>query len=214
MRVAVFGGTFNPVHYGHLRLAEEVRDACRLDTVIFMPTFLTPHKQNEPQTPARVRLELVRRAISDNPGFTVSALEIEREGRSFTIDTVRELLKEPGTEVSLILGSDSFNDITLWHEYEELLRLSSFIVAPRPGYPSKPPQEVLKVELAAKFCYDSVSGAYVNSGGNSITYLATTPIDISSSAIRERVRTGRTVRYLLPDSAIEFIQEKGLYKQP
>ena len=214
MRVAVFGGTFNPVHYGHLRLAEEVRDACGLDTVIFMPTFLTPHKQNEPQTPARVRLELVRRAISDNPGFSVSGLEIEREGRSFTIDTVRELLKEPDTRVSLIMGSDSFNDIAQWHEYEELIRLSSFIVVPRPGYPVRKPEEVLKVELASKFWYDSLSGAYVNSSGNSITYLATTPIDISSSDIRERVGAGRSVRYLLPDSVIEFIQEQCIYGRP
>lgn len=214
MRVAVFGGTFNPVHYGHLRLAEEVREACGLDSVIFMPTFLTPHKTDEPQTPAGVRLELVRRAIAGNPGFSVSSIEIERSGRSFTIDTVKELLKEPGTRVSLIMGSDSFNDITLWHEYEELLRLSSFIVVPRPGHPVKKPEEVLKVELASKFWYDSVSRAYVNSGGNSITYLATTPIDISSSGIRERLGAGKSVRYLLPDAAIEFIDEQGLYRRP
>jgi len=214
MRVAVFGGTFNPVHYGHLRLAEEVREACSLDTVIFMPTFLTPHKTGEAQTPAAARLELLRLAVEGNPGFKVSSLEIDREGRSFTIDTVRELLLTPGVSTSLIMGSDSFNEITLWREYEELLRLSSFIVVPRPGYPLKKPEEALPVELAFGFWYDSKSGAYVNSGGNSITYVETAPLDISSSDIRERVRAGRSVRYLLPECAIEFIEREGLYREP
>lgn len=212
MRVAVFGGTFNPVHYGHLRLAEEARETCGLDRVVFMPTFITPHKLTESLTPARVRFELVKRAIEDNPGFSVSDLEIRREGRSFTIDTVRELLKEPDTEVFLILGSDSFNDIASWYEYEDLLALSSFIVAPRPNHPPKALAEVLPVELAGKFWYDSRVMAFVNSGGNSITYLDTTPIDISSSDIRERVHRGRSVRYLLPDTAIEFIRKEGLYR--
>lgn len=212
MRVAVFGGTFNPVHYGHLRLAEEVRETCSLDKVVFMPTFITPHKLKESLTPADVRFELVRRAIEDNPGFTVSDLEIRREGRSFTIDSVRELKEAPGTGVSLIVGSDSFNDITSWYEYEDLLRLASFIIVPRPGYPFRKPDEVLPVELANEFWYDSEAKEYVNSGGNSITYLDTTPIDISSSDIRERIRRGQSVRYLLPDSVIEFIHKEGLYK--
>lgn len=212
MRVAVFGGTFDPVHYGHLRLAEEAREACALDRVVFMPTFITPHKLTESLTPASVRFELVKSAIEDNPGFSVSDLEIRREGRSFTIDTVRELLKEPDTKVFLILGSDSFNDIASWYQYEDLLNLASFIVAPRPNHPPKPLEQVLPVELASKFWYDSRVKAYVNSGGNSITYLDTTPIDISSSDIRERVRGGRSVRYLLPDTAIGFIRKEGLYR--
>ena len=212
MRIAVFGGTFNPVHYGHLRLAEEAREICGLDRVVFMPTFITPHKLTESLTPARFRFELVKAAIEDNPGFSISDLEIRREGRSFTVDTVRELLKEPDTEVFLILGSDSFNDIASWYEYEDLLSLASFIVAPRPNHPPKPLEEVLPVELAAKFWYDSRVMGFVNSNGNSITYLDTTPIDISSSDIRERVRRGRTVRYLLPDTVIEFIRKEGLYR--
>jgi nicotinate-nucleotide adenylyltransferase len=211
MRIAVFGGTFNPVHYGHLRLAEEAREACGLDRVVFMPTFITPHKLTESLTPARVRFELVKSAVEDNPGFSVSDLEIRREGRSFTVDTVRELLKED-TEVFLILGSDSFNDIASWYEYEDLLRLASFIVAPRPNHPPKALEEVLPVELAAEFWYDSRVMGFVNSSGNSITYLDTTPIDISSSDIRKRVRDGSSVRYLLPDSAIEFIRKEGLYR--
>lgn len=211
MRIAVFGGTFNPVHYGHLRLAEEVRESFGLDRVVFMPTCITPHKLRESLTPAPVRYELLLAAVRDNPGFAVSDLEIRRGGRSFTVDTVRELAKD-GTKVYLILGSDSFNDIASWHEYTELMRLSSFIVAPRPNHPSRPLSEVLPVELAREFWYDAGVAAYVNSGGNSITYLETTPIDISSSDIRERVSKDRSVRYLLPDSAIEFIETEGLYR--
>lgn len=211
MRIAVFGGTFNPVHYGHLRLAEEVRESFGLDRVVFMPTCITPHKLRESLTPAPVRYELLLAAVRDNPGFAVSDLEIRRGGRSFTVDTVRELAKD-GTKVYLILGSDSFNDIASWHEYAELMRLSSFIVAPRPNHPSRPLMEVLPVELAREFWYDAGVAAYVNSGGNSITYLETTPIDISSSDIRERVSKDRSVRYLLPDSAIEFIETEGLYR--
>jgi len=211
MRIAVFGGTFNPVHYGHLRLAEEVRESFGLDRVVFMPTCITPHKLRESLTPAPVRYELLLAAVRDNPGFAVSDLEIRRGGRSFTVDTVRELAKD-GTKVYLILGSDSFNDIASWHEYAELMRLSSFIVAPRPNHPSRPLMEVLPVELAREFWYDAGVAAYVNSGGNSITYLETTPIDISSSDIRERVSKGKSVRYLLPDSAIEFMETEGLYR--
>lgn len=211
MRIAVFGGTFNPVHYGHLRLAEEVRESFGLDRVVFMPTCITPHKLRESLTPAPVRYELLLAAVRDNPGFAVSDLEIRRGGRSFTVDTVRELAKD-GTKVYLILGSDSFNDIASWHEYTELMRLSSFIVAPRPNHPSRPLSEVLPVELAREFWYDAGVAAYVNSGGNSITYLETTPIDISSSDIRERVSKGKSVRYLLPDSAIEFMETEGLYR--
>lgn len=211
MRVAVFGGTFNPVHYGHLRLAEEVREASSLDRVVFMPTCITPHKLKESLTPASIRFEMVKLAIEDNPGFSVSDLEIRREGRSFTIDTVKELGKD-GTSVSLIVGSDSFNDITSWYEYKELFHLASFVIVPRPGYPFRKPEEVLPVELAGEFCYDVEAGSHVNSGGNSITYLETTPIDISSSDIRERVRKRQSVRYLLPDRVIEFIQKEGLYK--
>lgn len=211
MRVAVFGGTFNPVHFGHLRLAEEAREACSLGKVVFMPTFMTPHKLDESLTPAVVRLEMVRLAIAGNPGFEASDLEIRREGRSFTIDTVRELRREPGVEVSLIVGGDSFNDIATWYEYQELIRLASFIVAPRPGHESRKPAEVLPVELAGEFWYDSGVGAFVNSSGNSITYLESPPIDISSSDIRDRVRMGRSVRYLLPESVIDFMRREGLY---
>lgn len=215
MRVAILGGTFNPVHYGHLRVAEEAREAMGLDRVIFMPTSITPHKADELAAPAWARLEMLRIAVSGNPYFSVSDMEIERGGRSYTIDTVRELKgKDKGLEASLIVGNDSFNDITSWRDYEELMTLASFIVVHRPGYPVKKPAEALPVELARKFWYDSSSGSYMSPSGAGITYLGTTLLDISSSDIRRRVGEGGSVRYLLPPQVEEFISEHGLYGGP
>lgn len=214
MRIAVLGGTFNPIHYGHLRVAEEAREALGLDKVVFIPANIPPHKDVPAIIPADKRLEMVGIAIEDNPGFEVSDIEIRRGGSSYTVDTVRELLGRGGAGlgVSLIIGNDSFNDITSWFEYEELFRLSSFIIVPRPGYPVRKPDEVLPVELAGKFWYDSASGSYVDSAGNSLTYLDATLLDISSSDIRERIRKGGSARYLLPDGVIGYIREKKLYR--
>lgn len=213
MRIAIIGGTFNPIHYGHLRVAEEAREALSFDRVVFMPTCITPHKLKESLTPPEIRYEMVRAAVEGNPGFEVSDMEIRRSGRSFTIDTVREIkAAEPSSTVSLIIGNDSFNDITTWCEYEELLKLSSFVVVERPRHISKKPGEALPVELAVKFWYDSENQSYANSYGNSVTYLGTTLMDISSSTIREKVRKGDSVRYLLPESVIRIIETRGLYK--
>ncbi|MFQ5737152.1 MAG: nicotinate-nucleotide adenylyltransferase [Thermodesulfobacteriota bacterium] len=213
MHIAVIGGTFNPIHFGHLRVAEEAREALGLDRVLFIPVNLPPHKDDPSLPDAVARLDMVRLAIEGNPGFESSDMEIRRGGRSFTIDTVKELRGGGnGPRVSLIIGNDSFNDITMWCEYEELLRLASFIIVPRPGYPVKKPAEVLPVELARKFWYDSASGSYMNSEGNSLTYLGVTLLDISSSDIRERLVRGGSVRYLMPQSVIGYVRENGLYR--
>ncbi|MBI5587874.1 MAG: nicotinate-nucleotide adenylyltransferase [Deltaproteobacteria bacterium] len=214
MRLAVIGGTFNPIHYGHLRVAEEVRESLGLDKILFIPTFIPPHKTDEPMTPPKTRLDMARLAVSDNPGFEVSDIEIKRGGKSYTIDTVRALKSGAGEDlkVFLIIGSDSFNDITTWCEYRELFRLSSFVVVERPGYPVKTPGEVLPVELARKFWYDASAGVFMNSDGNTITYLQTTLIDVSSSEIRRKVREGRSVRYLLPGQVMDYIYGQKLYR--
>ncbi len=216
------GGTFDPVHFGHLRISEEVREAFALPSVVFMPAFVPPHKNGEAVTDASHRFKMTEIAISGNPAFSVSAIEIKRGGRSFTVDTVREMLKAGYDDVSLIIGSDSFNDITTWCEYEDLLSLSSLIVIERPGHPMKKPGEALPVELAKKFWYDAsgIKGmagglelpCYMNSSGRSITYFQTTLFGVSSSDIRRRIAGGQSVRYLLPDGVIEYIRMHGLYK--
>ena len=213
MRIAVHGGTFDPIHYGHLRAAEEVSEGIGLDKVLFMPAFQPPHKPEEKITQAQARLEMIRLAIKDNPRFEASDIEMKRGGRSYTVDTVRELKKE-GLSLYLIVGNDSFNEITTWCEYEEIIGLAGLIVVPRPGYPVKKVAEVLPVELARKFWYDSATDSYQNSWGTSVVYFKTTLMDISSSEIREMVRRGLSVRYLMPTSVIDYIAKEGLYRQP
>jgi nicotinate-nucleotide adenylyltransferase len=214
MHIAVLGGTFNPIHFGHLRVAEEVVEGLAIDKVIFMPSSTPPHKPGHDLPEPGLRLEMVRIALEDNPRFEVSDMEIRRGGRSYTFETVREL-KEQGPKdlrVSLITGSDSFNEITTWCEYEELVRIASFIVVPRPGHPIKKVAEVLPVELAKEFWYDPNTGSYVNSFGTSVTYFDTTPIGISSSDIRETIRQGGSARYLMDKGVLEFITREGLYR--
>lgn len=212
MHIALLGGTFNPIHYGHLRIAEEVAESRHVDKVVFMPTFITPHKLKESLTPPEDRLEMARLAIAGNQRFELSDIEIRRGGRSFTIDTVREFKLLGVGKVSLVVGADSFNEITTWYEYWALFEEASFIVVPRPCHEPRRPEEVLPVELAGKFWYDSEGAAYVNSAGNSIRYLDTILMDISSSEIRERLSKGRSARYLTPDAVIEYAVRKGLYR--
>ncbi len=214
MHIAVLGGTFDPIHYGHLRVAEEVREDLDLDRIIFMPAAIPPHKPDEQTTPPEFRIEMVRLAVSGNAGFEVSPMEIERGGKSYTIDTVRGLEKrgEKDLEISLIMGADSFNEITSWMDYRELLELANIIVVSRPRYAAEKLAEALPVELARKFWYDSVTGSYKNSAGKSVTYLGTTRFDISSSDIRRRVKEGKSIRYLLPPPVADHIAKHGLYK--
>ncbi len=212
MKVAVLGGTFNPVHYGHLRIAEEVREALGLDKVLFIPTFITPHKPEEGTAPPEARLEMVRLAVEGNPFFEASDVEIKRGGRSYTIETVKALMAAGYADISLILGSDSFNDITTWCDYETLITLASFIVVERPGHAVKKPAEALPVELARKFWYDAEAGCYLNSFGKSLCYVPTTAIGISASGVREMVKGGLSVKYLVPEAVEGFIAAQGLYK--
>jgi nicotinate-nucleotide adenylyltransferase len=224
MKIALFGGTFDPVHYGHLRLAEEVREALGFATVLFMPSATPPHKAREEVTPVDVRLKMLRAAVASNPHFEVSDIEVVRQGEegaySYTVDTVKELMAaHAGTkgteaqelEISLIVGSDSFNEITTWCDYDTLLELVSFVVVARPGYAVKKIAEVLPVVLARKFWYDSSIEGYRNEAGRTITYLGNTLLDISSTRIRDLISVGMSVEYLLPPEVLKFIKEEGLY---
>lgn len=211
MHIAIMGGTFDPIHYGHLRCAQEVLEGFGLDKVVFVPTAVTPHKPEEAITPPSARLEMVRLAIMDNPVFEVSDIEIKRGGRSFTIDTVRELAG-PDVDISLIVGNDSFNEISTWCEYETLFTLVSFIVVARPDYPPKKPGEALPVALARNFWYDAESECYKNTWGKTLTYAGTTLFGVSSTDIRRRVSTGQSIRYLTPRSVADYIIREELYK--
>src|SRR3989338_6324086 len=213
MRIAIMGGTFNPIHFGHLRIAEEVREPFNLDKVIFIPTFIPPHKDNGSLISPEHRLEMVLLAVKGNPFFEASDIEIKRKERSYSVVTLRELHdKYTGTDFSFIVGTDSFNDITTWCEYEELFKLTNFIVIPRPGYAVKKIGEVLPVELAKKFWYDVNHGVYSNDEGRFVAYRETTLFDISGSKIREIIKEGKSTRYILPKEVEDYIRKNNLYR--
>lgn len=192
-RIGVMGGTFDPIHYGHLFAAEEARLAMGLDKVLFVPTGTPPHKDGVAITPAHRRYEMTFLAVADNPYFEISDLEIVRSGSSYTIDTLRELHRMyPGADFFLIIGTDAMLDLIHWKNPLDISSLSTIVVISRPGY------DAVKAELP-----DVIQ--------NTLQMIETTPPEISSTDIRQRVRTKRSVQYLLPPSVRMYIMKNDLY---
>jgi nicotinate-nucleotide adenylyltransferase len=198
-RIGIMGGTFDPIHIGHLITAEFVRTKCNLDSVLFIPAGSPPHKQGQLITPAKHRFAMTVIAAASNPCFKVLPLEIERCGLSYTIDTVRRLLDDygPATELFCITGADAIRDILTWKDLSQLLDLCWFIAASRPG--SMQAMEEIVKQLGKQGC-------------ERILRVDTPQIDISATQIRERLRQGASVRYLLPENVIEYINHEHLYK--
>lgn len=198
-RIGIFGGSFDPIHYGHLHLAEEARCMAGLDRVLFIPTWVSPFKQESMPASSEERLEMVRIAISSNPGFAVSDMEILRKKVSYTVDTMRRCRKMMGEDTRLyfITGTDAFLGIESWYCSEELLKNYSFVIGSRPGYREEDLDQVIA----------RVERTY----GADVRKIEIPQMDISSSRIREKIREGTSVRYLLPDALIHYIERKGLY---
>ncbi len=196
-RIGLLGGTFDPVHYGHLRLAEEARAAAGLEQVIFIPAARSPFKPDRLLSDAHHRLEMVRLAISSNPAFAVSDLEIARGGVSYTIDTVRQLSEQlPEAQLFLIMGLDSLASFEQWREPLEIVRLCTLLVGARPGYAPEPILNRLPEAIR-----------------RAVRLIPSTALDISATQLRELTRTGGTLRYLTPDNVIEYIQTHHLYRE-
>ena len=213
MKWGLFGGTFDPIHFGHLRAAQELIELLHLDRVIFIPAGLPPHKTERVITPFEQRLQMVRMAISGNDQFSFSDVENLRPGKSYSIDTVQYFLDShhKGLELYFITGQDAFDAITTWREWEKLLSLCHFAVMTRPGYENKGLIHILPVEQASRFVYDKQNEIFKEPQGRGIYFRRTTFLDISSSDIRERVRTGQSVRYLTPGDVIRYIASNNLY---
>jgi nicotinate-nucleotide adenylyltransferase len=215
-KIGILGGTFNPIHYGHLAAAEEVRDRLKLDRILFIPSSLPPHKLEEDIPSAVQRMEMVRLATADNPLFEPSGIEIKRGGRSYSIDTVEALRQaSAGVELFFIIGLDSFLDIQTWREWERLLSSCGFVVIPRPGYLFADLAKLVFMKDAAQELIGLDQGALkqavVRSGAYAI-YLETIPLyDISSTDIRARVKAGASIKYLLPDTVETYIIKNKLY---
>ena len=215
-RLGILGGTFNPIHFGHLAAAEEVRDRLKLEKVIFIPSFLPPHKIDDDIPSAVQRQEMVRLALKGNLHASVSDMEIRRGGRSYTVDTIEALqLSHPGTELYFLTGLDSFLEIRTWKDWDRLLTLCSFVVISRDGYRFRdiaplgfldvPEQELSALDAREK---DQV----MITAGSIRVYLERVPFyDISSTDIRTRVREGRSFKYHLPEAVEHYIIENKLY---
>lgn len=188
-RIALLGGTFNPIHIGHLILAEEALSKLKLDKVIFVPSYIPPHKSVDADIRPQDRLKMVELAIEDNAAFEVSNFEINRKKTSYSIDTLKDYRAKYGEDTILyfITGSDLLKDLFSWKNVNDIFKISKFVVANRPGYPVKDvPKEVETVVI--------------------------TPIEVSSEDIRRRLKSGRSVRYLVPERVRAYITEKKLYK--
>ena len=214
MQTGIFGGTFNPIHLAHLRVAEEVREACGLDRVIFLPAALPPHKQTASDTPFQHRLAMVEAAIADHPGFIASDLETERSGASYSVDTLEALQQlYPDDSLYFIIGLDSFRDITSWKDYPRLFELANIVVAHRPDYGNDDPRALLPVALTDQFCYDGGSVNLRHKCGNELIFVAETRLAISSTMLREQVAKKRSIRYLVPPAVEAYIQTHNLYRE-
>jgi nicotinate-nucleotide adenylyltransferase len=211
-RVGILGGSFDPIHLGHLRSAEEVREALELERVYFVPASAPPHKPQRRLAAGSDRLAMVERAIADNPAFRSCPLEIERGGTSYSIDTLEAFADvEPGADVHFIVGIDAFREIQTWKDVSRLFELANFIVTDRPPGVVEPSIEHLPVAAREAFCYDADTLSYRHRSGTRLQFLPITAIDISATAVRERVRRGRSIRYLVPHEVERYIRENQLY---
>lgn len=212
--IGILGGTFDPIHFGHLRLAQEAGDALKLGQVRLIPSGTPPHRA-APRAPAADRLAMTRLAVSGNPLLTVDEREIGRDGPCYTVDTLGELRRELGAaqSICLLLGADAFLDFATWRRWHEIFRLAHIVVAHRPGFPvdtwrERMPQPLAR-EYAARTLPQPLTVHLAPAGG--IAVIPITALDISATAIREGIRAGLSPRYLLPDSVLDYIQKKRLY---
>jgi len=195
-RVGIMGGTFDPIHIAHLVAAQEAAIDARLDEVIFIPARQPPHKTGEPLTDAQHRLAMTIAAVAENPVFSVSTIEMDREGPSFTVETLRQL-QATDVELFFIVGMDSLADLPTWREPSAIVELAEVIALYRGGWDSVDLGKLESQLPAAK---------------GRVRVVAMPALDVSSTDIRRRVATGKPVRYLVPDSVIDYIARNGLYR--
>lgn len=185
-RVGIIGGTFNPPHLGHLIIAQQVGQQLALDKVYFMPDAEPPHIDEKPFIDGKHREEMVKRAIADNDLFALEVVELKRGGKSYTIDTMKELIeKNPDTDYYFIIGGDMVAYLPKWERIDELMTLVHFVGVVRPGYPDTSPYPIIWVDSPL--------------------------VDISSTKIRTMVKCGRPLRYIVPEGVERYIKEEGLY---
>jgi nicotinate-nucleotide adenylyltransferase len=213
--IGIYGGTFNPIHLGHLRAAQEVAETLDLDRVLFVPSARPPHKRDGAGAlaPAADRLAWVRAAVADNPLFEVDPIEVERRGPSYLVDTLLEIGARTAGPPVFILGQDAFSEMGTWREPERIVTLAHFAVTTRPPIVEGKLGEWIPTALRGAFELDpdGASGRHRETG-TWIRLLPITPLDISATELRARIRTERSIRYLVPEGVRESIVESGCYR--
>lgn len=195
-RVGIFGGTFDPIHYGHLALAEAIGQSLELERVVFYPVGSPPHKPGSPIGSPRDRFRMVQLGIDGNERFAISDLDLAAEAPSFTVDLLRDIhARLPGAALEFIIGADSLRDFPTWHDPEGILRLSRLAVGQRPGVQVDPADLIAKVPGLRE----------------RLDLVETPSLDISATEVRQRAREGKTIRYLTPDPVCRYIAASGLY---
>lgn len=209
-RTAVFGGSFNPVHLGHLLMADDMLERLRLDRVVFVPAAAPPHKPASLLAPAEHRYEMVRLAVGGHPGFEVSDVELHRRGPSFTVDTL-EALAGGGDELFLLVGSETFLDLLSWRQPRRIVELARLVVVPRTGsafdVEGAAAQKVLREIGAERF-----TGPDDPVTPDTVVVVHASSQPISSSDLRARVRDGRSLAYRVPEAVLAYIHRHGLYR--
>lgn len=220
MRIGLFGGTFNPVHIGHLRAALEVKEGFDLDQVILIPAALPPHKMPGDVADAADRLHMLNQALEDTPGLAISNVELKRSGPSYTIDTVAHFKHSlpDQSQIYLIMGMDAFLEIDTWKSYDELLLQIPFIIINRPksGCAAndcdwKFMEKFLASKISRDYVFSESRSCYRAKNKQPVYVFEVTRLDISSTRIRNLINTHRSIEYLLPQKVAEFINSKGLY---
>jgi nicotinate-nucleotide adenylyltransferase len=211
VRLGLFGGTFNPIHFGHLRAAEEVAETLQLRRLLFIPAARPPHKNTESVTSFAVRLEMIQLAVAAHPLFEVSDIENRRPEKSYSIDTLRLFRRQlgPDAEIFFIVGLDAMLEIDTWRSYREIFALCHFFVLDRPGYD---PRDLALILCKKADCfYQPEENVFLHPSGNRIYFSPITRLDISSTQIRRLAGQGLSLRYLLPEEVRRYILENKLY---
>jgi len=217
-KLGILGGTFNPIHYGHLSAAETIRERLNLSKILFIPSYQPPHKHEADIPSAQHRMNMIELAIAGNPAFESSDIEITRRGKSFTIDTIEALVRrQPQAELYFIIGIDSFLEIRTWHQWERLLALCSFVVISRPGFRFADLEKIDFMRQAeddlARLDRGACSQAILKAGAYTVILEMIPLHDISSTDIRKRLKAHESTKYLLPAEVETYIIGHNLYAE-
>jgi nicotinate-nucleotide adenylyltransferase len=214
MRIGLLGGSFNPIHNAHLRIAGEAQEACGLDRIIFIPAADPPHKPLAGDVSFEDRSHMVSMAIAGRPGFEMSAVEAERGGKSYSIDTIMTLRKRfPEDELFFIIGGDSFLEIGTWHRYGEIFSACNLVVVERPGCPVVNPLASLPAAVRGSFSLDRETGRLMHESGTTIFFITGSPLDLSSTEIRRLAATGADITRHVPPDVAAYISQQRIYHQ-